>query len=256
MRDKQLEALFRKIDAANVVKLLDLEGCRGLSGNCLGPLIESSTLQELNLRFCNGGHSHRDVIPDAETICKVIKSMPPFYPSRSDASNCHGLLKLQLDTYRFSSTVFVSKGRKENTERLNALMTEFGSKLAESTICKDCNKPMGDEIIATKPEGIESTEWTSNQAISSLCFSCMDIVCGNSDGCRKVWRCSDCSTQYCSRCDGDLEKVCRSCANRFCCRELHECIACNLYQCDVCADYSEDHILTTFCSGTENNSFS
>ena len=251
MRDKQLEALLRKVDAANVVKLLDLEGCRGLSGNGLGPLIGSTTLQELNLRFCNGDHSHRDVIPDAETMCQVIKSMPPFSPSPSDTSSCRGLLKLQLDTYRFSSTVFVSKGRRENTERLNALTTEFGSKLAESTMCKDCNKPMGSEIIATKPEGIESTEWTSSQTISSLCFSCMDIVCGNNDGCRKVWRCGDCSTQYCSKCDEDLEKVCRSCADRFCCRELHECITCNLHQCYICSDNLEDRIETTFCSGTE-----
>jgi len=239
LRDKALEALLRHTNTPPVTTELGLFSCRALKGSGLRPLLGSTVLQEIDLRFCCGQHDHRDPIPDAKTICCTIKSMPPFVPTNTQG----GIKAIRMDSYDFPRSVFMSTIRRTSISLMTGLQRSLGYKLANTLNCADCRTSLYNCLTPSEEPESSEKDLVSSEARRSFCFRCKDAVCGRNDGCRKMQICADCNAQTCTSCA--KEKPCRTCSEWSCCSGMLTCEKCGLVQCDSC---NGDEIVTHECS--------
>ena len=230
IRDHQLESLLRRTNAVSVTKKLSLNGCLGLRGTGIAPLLGSTVLQEIDLRFCGGDQSLQDPIPDADIICRVIESMPPFTRPVGISALC-GLRRIERDSSP-TRAVLMSSSRKVSLEKLADLESRFGTQLASALCCKDCQGSIRVGL------GFEASQ--------TFCFECKDVVCGDQNkGCREVQCCDYCDAQACTKCK--IMNTCRSCTETYCCYEIVKCGGCGGVQCSDCAQ-ENDFVVTETCN--------
>jgi hypothetical protein len=245
IRDRHLEALLRNSNAITVTTRLILRGCSGLRGSGIEPLLGSRGLFEIDLQFCGGSATYRDPIPDADVICRVVKSMPPFTRASGDSV---GLILLRVDNYdnpRSLPSFRITKKWRVNTRMIFGLQEAFGCRLAKSHTCRDCNNSLRRQLILEY-----SREDLSLEARCTVCPDCQDIVCGV-ENCRSVWLCHGCSKVSCERCTE--MSVCSCCSMRFCCVDFLKCGSCNTAECRGCVDDVEGDVRQ--CSGEDKNSY-
>jgi len=244
IRDRHLEALLRNSNAITVTTRLILRGCSGLRGSGIEPLLGSKGLLEIDLQFCGGRHTyHRDPIPDADVICRVVKSMPPFARASGDSV---GLMLLRVDRYdipRNLPSFRITKKWRVNTRMIFGLQEAFGCRLAKSRTCRDCNNPLRRQLLVDY-----SREDLSMEARHAVCPDCQNFFCGV-ENCRSVQICGGCSKLSCERCTE--MSVCSCCSTTFCCVDFLKCHECNTSECRDCVDELEGDVRQ--CSGEDKN---
>lgn len=255
LRDKQLAVLLRRSNCdAFVTERLILFGCRGLDGSGIAPLAGSTILEELDLRFCGGKHTERDVIPDANTIGSVLLSMPPFVAKRYDDAVAKfegpGVKTIRMDSYDLSNTIRMRKVRLESLQKMISLSDCLGCSLARDAHCCDCEKSLKLCLDTSNGEDNSALESLSRRARESVCFSCKDVVCGRNEQCRSIICCGDCQKQECTECTS--MQTCRSCQDQYCCRAMRSCPECRNVQCVVCHSEAPEGVATRRCAECED----
>ena len=269
LRDKQLEALLRRANAVKVTKYLNLKHCLGLRGSGLAPLRGSNTLLEINLRFSgDSSHTHKDPVLDADAICSVLESMPPFVGTFR--SNHVGLRGLEMSYFDVGQKIRISKERKASIDKLEALEKRFGASidklealekrfgahLANGSCCADCGVSIYERQKASLSSYVlenfskdRQDEMVGEEAQFCFCSGCGDMVCGDhKEGCREIQWCGACDIRRCEDCK--KMTFCSSCEDMYCCKTLIQCGECNDFQCDDCA-LENDYCNTRTCSACD-----
>ena len=227
-----------------------------MRGSGIAPLRGSNTLLEIDLRFSGASHTHKDPVLDADTICSVLESMPPFVGTFR--SNRVGLRGLEMSVFDTGKHIRISKERKASIDKLEALEKRFGAHLANGSCCADCGvsiyerqKASLSSYVLEKYSKDRQDEMIGEEAQFCFCSGCDDMVCGDhKEGCREIQWCDDCGIRRCQGCRKMVS--CRTCEETYCCQTLIQCGECSDTQCDDCARYGDSiNTLTCFsCDAT------
>lgn len=240
LTDEMLAALLKRVDARNVTKYVDLDGCSEIRGTGLAPLRHSPVLERLDLRTGAGDTEDDNMYHLDETaVVDTLRTMLPyelcdviFYPVSDDVS----------DPRLIARKFFFREIRSAMHQRA----------IQQDTRCSSCCHPVCDESRQLVPNelGLPSTRcyscqnyfcWTNTCPVGlRQCRDCEDAFC---ETCDAVEQCVVCACYFCEDCR-EVSPACCICHGTFCedCRKVYTCESCNETTCEECIEDADDEV--------------
>ena len=262
LSDEHINAILVRIDAVNRVKKLKLTNCINITGAGLGPLSESSIIEQIDLSLV-GDHEHYRSNFRPLISCRPQDHVLPILDSIFEREGC------SLRNLRFPSVWWTGGRFEQLLRRYSELLTNHG------VSCLKCN-------VNLPPENESWIDSSGNQKYT--CYKCLKHYCrkctrpddiyvddpymlGYCDNCEKrvcidceqMQRCTRCEKSFCvgckpfTKCSGDgcddylceecvslgyADEKCCKCEGRFChmCDDQMEsyCSICERYCCNDC----------------------
>ena len=247
LTDDDLAKILNLTNAKDALKILKLTGCAGIVGSGLKPLMNSTTLEEIDLRLIHENNKFSELrvskaMLDEATLVPILLSMlPPNLPGPAGTARS-----------MCSSSLLLIRYPKHWRDKKSAILAEFlqsfdaALKGRKYRCCSEnCDLPCGDahDEIYLHQEG------DFYGIANYLCTRCKKTFC---DLECPVEYCEKCEHHSCMDCDPTFE--CDECNETTCmsCTMIGICETCGKTTCDECSPVLWcDHCETSNCLDCE-----
>ena len=205
LSDLDLSRLLEKVNAREVTKILNFQGCVKLRGNGLMPLRKSRVLERVDLRWSTADNS------DPMPFLSVLRWSSPYHLTD---------VRLLVNSEGFKSVAF--------TEFLRFLRGAQSIRTQEQgTVCASCQQHVWERAKQTIPfrHGLPM----------SCCSGCKKMFCRRASCPVSVRECSFCLFTFCEDCN--VVSQCDYCGKAFCnmmCELMYTCDKCKKMSCHTC----------------------
>jgi len=210
LTDHDLTVMLRRVNAREVAKYIDLQGCTKIQGSGLAPIRNSLVFESLNMEGT-------DIESNPVPVLWILRSVIPhkFF-----------VLLLSADCISYPSDALLDFMRYLRLAKLEQAQEQ-------RIKCSCCQLPVMEESRQIVPNVVG--------ALSVQCYVCDEYFCRRGSCPMDVKECCECKDVCCMDCE--LAKVqCHSCGNSYCkpcCGGLLHCVECDKYCCDDCKGVEE-----------------
>ena len=246
LRDEDVDAILRCIDAVNKVKILRLTNCINISGVGLEPLRGSEIIEKIDLTLVDDREVQRLHPKPPISLEHVLPILDSIIVTGSS------LKHLQ----------FPQHWRKDTSDDDSEAFNQFLGRFNQSMNSSECNRCAKCNVMEEEPK-VEMYDHTSQDygVQYRTCSVCTkhhcEGCCIQDDGSNYVYFCTKCERTYCSDCSEQY--VCERCDKAYCvqCKTDMECSGsdCDVELCGhcrlVCLKCKKSHC--NFCINEDTN---
>ena len=231
LRDVYILWILHHINAKEVIKTLKLTGCINICGSRLEPLLESTTLQQIDLSLV-GRHEDPDIDPGRDPSIEEEFVLPILTSIISQPNTSMKHITIPM-SWRYEVKPIMRQFLDQYHELLES----------QRLCCSQCN-----EIIHHTPGG--DSKWYDDREDDKFfgtqnhtCSSCLKYFCDEHswnpsqlDGTHdRLFHCDFCQRSTCNQCT-DLGEFCEICDSNICkkCGVHSRCSECDKKVCSIC----------------------
>ncbi|KAK1735777.1 hypothetical protein QTG54_013483 [Skeletonema marinoi] len=271
LSDGDIDAILRRVDAVNKLKILRLTNCINITGVGLESLRGSDIIEKIDLSLV-GEHEDQSLLPEPPISCEHVLPILDtiinveggalkylHFPrhwrlNESTGSDFHHFLDRfnQMLCVRGLNRCLKCNGERELTVELGFSLDDYGIQFStcyacskhycedcsvihddcNMNLCLKCGRVYCSDCSVANACGSCATSFCAQCIAPAQCSGCEEILC---DTCR--CHCQNCQRSYCDDCHAENEcDVCRSIGCGECLASYRECEDCYFGHCADCVE--------------------